>query len=288
MNRYAILVDAGYLYSASAAALTGDTHHPRSKVRVDYDHVAPFFQDYVASVLPGRELLRVLWFDGADNPGDSQQHLALGYRDNITVRLGAISKHGNQKGVDTLIVTDLVELAQNRAVADIFLVSGDDDLRVGVMIAKKYGVRIHLVGIEAPDKNVSNSLRQEVDTTRMLSTDHLAKLVSVKSSSAEILVGQIEDLSSSDTTNSLSPAAESGLTPTLADSAEIEGAVGLFCHHLTQDERSEIANLSSGLPSLIDSALLKGVARRIGRKLEADEKRKARSLVRAIITKPNS
>ena len=55
---------------------------------------------------------------------------------------------GEQKGVDSLIVTDMINLARNRAISDAVFVSGDEDLRVGVQQAQEFGVRVHLVGIK--------------------------------------------------------------------------------------------------------------------------------------------
>ncbi|HVY16952.1 MAG TPA: NYN domain-containing protein, partial [Rhodopila sp.] len=68
------------------------------------------------------------------------------------------------KGVDSLIVTDPVELARNRAMTDAVLVSGDEDVRIGVVLAQQFGVRVHLVGIHPARANQSPSLRQEADT----------------------------------------------------------------------------------------------------------------------------
>jgi uncharacterized LabA/DUF88 family protein len=49
------------------------------------------------------------------------------------VRLGFVNRAGEQKGVDSLIVTDMISPARNRAMADAVLRSGDEDLRVGVI-----------------------------------------------------------------------------------------------------------------------------------------------------------
>ncbi len=44
--------------------------------------------------------------------------------DDVKLRLGIISPSGQQKGVDSLIVTDLVELARNHAISDADVLSG--------------------------------------------------------------------------------------------------------------------------------------------------------------------
>ena len=47
----------------------------------------------------------------------------------VKVRLGLVNSYGQQKGVDSLIVTDMLTLARNRAMAHCVLLSGDEDLR---------------------------------------------------------------------------------------------------------------------------------------------------------------
>ena len=48
-------------------------------------------------------------------------------------------RDGRQKGVDSLIVTDLIELARNHAISDAVLLAGDEELRIGVQIAQSLG-----------------------------------------------------------------------------------------------------------------------------------------------------
>jgi hypothetical protein len=88
--------------------------------------------------------------------------------------LGSLNQQGQQKGVDALIVTDLITLARNRAMADAVLVTGDEDIRVGVQQAQELGVRVHLVGIEPARENQSGLLAQEADALRELSLAELA------------------------------------------------------------------------------------------------------------------
>lgn len=81
---------------------------------------------------------------------------------------------GEQKGVDSLIVTDMIALARNRAISDAVLVSGDEDLRVGVQQAQEFGVRVHLVGIRPSRGSQSLFLLQEADTTHEWSTGEVS------------------------------------------------------------------------------------------------------------------
>jgi hypothetical protein len=94
--------------------------------------------------------------------------------DDVKLRLGAISNYGKQKGVDSLIVADLIDLARNHAISDAVLLSGDEDTRIGVQIAQSFGVRVHLVGIKVPDGNQSPSLMRESDTTTVWCREDLS------------------------------------------------------------------------------------------------------------------
>ena len=51
-----------------------------------------------------------------------------------------MNSSGPAKGVDSLIVTDMITLARNGAMSDAVLLSGDEDLRVGVQQAQEFGV----------------------------------------------------------------------------------------------------------------------------------------------------
>jgi hypothetical protein len=110
-------------------------------------------------------LLRIYWYDGMRLGRPTPEQMALSDSANVKVRLGQVNAEGEQKGVDALIVTDMIDLARNRAMADAVLVSGDEDVRVGVVLAQQFGVRVHLLGIHPARANQSSSLQQEADTT---------------------------------------------------------------------------------------------------------------------------
>ncbi len=110
------------------------------------------------------KLLRVYWYDAPPNPGSLQgEQLVLANMDNVKLRLGFLNSSGQQKGVDSLIVTDLIELARRKAMTDALLLSGDEDVRVGVQFAQQYGVRVTLLGIHPARGSQSRLLRQEAD-----------------------------------------------------------------------------------------------------------------------------
>lgn len=132
-----------------------------------------------ASKSNGAQLLRIYWYDGLLGARPSIEQDELARTDNVKVRLGTVTA-GQQKGVDSLIVTDMIELARNHAITDAVLLSGDEDLRIGVQIAQSFGVRVHLVGIEPSRGNQSNLLRQEADTSSEWSRDEVKEFITGK------------------------------------------------------------------------------------------------------------
>ncbi len=56
----------------------------------------------------------------------------VGWSEDAKLRLGLVNTRGEQKGVESLIVTDLIELARNCAITDALILSGDEDIKIGV------------------------------------------------------------------------------------------------------------------------------------------------------------
>lgn len=162
MDRVAVFVDAGYLFAQGAIALCGEKL-TRGNVTLDYESVKAALRTFAEQV-SSLQLLRIYWYDGTSQ-GPTAQHIALAGRADVKVRLGFVNSLGKQKGVDSLIMTDMITLARNRAMAECVLLSGDEDLRVGVQQAQEHGVRVHLLGVKPAGSNQSIFLRQEADAT---------------------------------------------------------------------------------------------------------------------------
>ncbi len=162
LYRVAIFVDAGYLFAQGSIELCG-TKRARGEIALDHDAVTVKSKTFAeaASQLP---LLRIYWYDGTSQ-GPTSQHITLAEQTDVKVRLGLVNSQGQQKGVDSLIVTDMITLARNGAMAECVLLSGDEDLRVGVQQAQEYGVRVHLLGIRPARGSQSLFLLQEADVT---------------------------------------------------------------------------------------------------------------------------
>lgn len=177
MDRIAVFVDAGYLFAQGSVALCGQKQ-PRGGLILDHEKAAEAFEALAVQIskLP---LLRIYWYDGTST-GPSSQHLALAHLPRLKVRLGFVNSVGEQKGVDSLVVTDMINLARNRAMTDALLLSGDEDLRVGVQQAQECGVRVHLLGIKPSRGSQSLFLLQEADSTHEWDKSDLAPFLSVR------------------------------------------------------------------------------------------------------------
>jgi uncharacterized LabA/DUF88 family protein len=162
MDRVAVFVDAGYLFAQGAIAMFGKKLK-RVEMILDHSAVTAALRTF-AETHSNLRLLRIYWYDGTSQ-GPSSQHITLAELANVKVRLGFVNSSGQQKGVDSLIVTDMITLARNRAMAECVLLSGDEDLRVGVQLAQEYGVRVHLLGIKPARGSQSLFLLQEADAT---------------------------------------------------------------------------------------------------------------------------
>jgi len=110
-------------------------------------------------------------------PTDEQ--LLFGHQQGVKLRLGRLTT-GGQKGVDSRIVRDLIVLSRNRAVSTAYLVSGDEDVREGVVEAQEFGVSVVLVGIEPPptEQNQAPTLVREADDLIVLSRSECSKFIS--------------------------------------------------------------------------------------------------------------
>jgi len=110
MNRFVVMVDAGYLLRQAIEIVSNKA----STLRADLDITDPaglikalLAKSNATLNLSGKELLRVYWYDGVMANGFTPQQRALVNVDDVQFRAGTINGRGQQKGVDSLIVTDL-------------------------------------------------------------------------------------------------------------------------------------------------------------------------------------
>lgn len=161
-----MMVDAGYLLRQSIEIVSNRASNKRAELNIT--DPAGLVRALITKCkealdLADRELLRVYWYDGVMSNGLTQQQRSIIGLPDVHFRAGVVNASGQQKGVDSLIVTDLIELASNHAICDAALVTGDGDLAVGIEIAQKKGVRIAVIGFE--DLSVGVSHKQSFEIT---------------------------------------------------------------------------------------------------------------------------
>ena len=196
IRSYAIFVDAGYLVAAAGDVMLGTTN--RSDFRIDSARLVSALLSRAASNL-GDRLLRLYWFDAARDRVPTVEQRQIAALPHVKVRLGNLNRYGAQKGVDALIRTDIVALARHRAVSDIVLVAGDEDMVPGVEDAQAYGVRVHVWGVEPRyGTNQAERLIWEADTTDELAAAFFNGMITVAeprhARSGDYVAGPVRDL----------------------------------------------------------------------------------------------
>jgi uncharacterized LabA/DUF88 family protein len=176
-STHAIFVDAGYLYAASGRLVAGT--EDRRAFDLDAEGLIDALIDRARTIFADSRLLRVYWYDGARRRIHTAEQQSIAELPDVKVRLGNLNANNQQKGVDSLIRSDLESLARHRAISDAALLGGDEDLVSAVEAAQGYGARVHLWGIEAPEgRNQAEPLLWEVDSQRTLDLDFFKPYVS--------------------------------------------------------------------------------------------------------------
>ncbi len=266
--RVAAFVDAGYLYVAGAISLTGSQMN-RGDIWLKTQESIIKLKTSSSSLSGGAQLLRIYWYDGLMYGRRSSEQEILAKSDDVKLRLGTVTA-GRQKGVDSLIVTDLIELARNHAISDAVLLSGDEDLRIGVQIAQNFGVRVHLIGIAPSRGNQSNLLREEADTVTEWGKEEVAEILTA-------MPGVTED--------PLALTSQDGVGE--RDDTVFDDAVTAVVNSIEENDLANIARELAATPNFIpqhyDRRLLTASRRHLGRDLEDYEKRLVRQKFREAV-----
>ena len=183
MDRYALFLDAGYLYAEGGKLCCGTPS--RQDFMLDAENLNSMLRD-LAHARCGLVALRTYWYDGARDDVKTATHQEIAALPNVKLRLGGINQQGQQKGVDALIYRDLMTLARERAISDAFVLAGDEDLLEGVRTAQDQGVRVTVIGIATPggEYNQARELRFEADEVITLTLEALKPFFTVPSPSA--------------------------------------------------------------------------------------------------------
>lgn len=263
MQQFAIFVDAGYLCMAGGT-LVAQKPTTRRQVQLHIPEMLAALIKEGAELANNKPLLRVYWYDGC--PGGqrkSAEHSVIANQSDVKIRLGTINQEGRQKGVDTMLVLDLVELAQNRAISDAIIVGGDEDLRMGMLRAQALGVRVHLLGIDSlDDYNQSSDMIDDADRVTKWNRDQLLPLISV----------------APDTTAPAQPTVARTEPDTIDPNIEKAAQEAASRANLRDISLYWSAFNNRGLPGDIDGRLLASARGMIGRDLTGEEKRTLRAI----------
>ncbi|MCA2982692.1 NYN domain-containing protein [Gemmatimonas sp.] len=289
-----MLVDAGYLFQAGGQLISGGGRIPQHQLTLDI----PAFTALIRQTLTGignRPLLRIYWYDATPPGGLTRQHRLIADSPYLKLRLGYLNSNNQQKGVDPLLITDMITLARNHACDDMLLLAGDGDLVVGVTQAQEHGAQVHLLGIGASRGNQAPQLRQEVDECHYWDVSHVQSFltytppapaaVPVAAAPGTTVVaalsapgGSVAPLASP-APPSASPTSVLPLTPmTPAVLQQVAAAVELT---LTTTERAQILGaLTPGrVPGEVDRRLFGTAKQMLGAFLNESEKRLLRRLL---------
>lgn len=264
LDRSALFVDAGYLLAAGAMSCTGKP--ARADVECAYGLLVAALLQFVKSH-SGLSLLRAYWYDGAPDALPTADQLKVARMADVKLRLGRLVG-GRQKGVDSLIVRDLMTLARERAIATAYLLAGDEDLREGVVAAQDLGVRVVVLSFDPRFAVPANTLINESDEHVVLNADLWRPFFKTR---AEQLVIAVEVSDSSAAT--LSSGAPASPTPASASSDAVDvrpfyefgREYGARLAGATDPVAKEkVVQSAPRVPDHIDSDLLREAARQFG------------------------
>jgi len=292
MKRHAIFVDAGYVFAQGSVCLLGHTSKG-SRLKLDEVEIITQLKSLALGQSVDVQLLRVYWYDGARN-GPTLDHLTLANMQDVKLRLGSISSSGQQKEVDSLLVTDLIDLARNQSICDATVVTGDSDVRVAVQIAQSFGVRVHLIGLEPSRASQSLALRQEADTVHEITKADVSKFltypplpqgpfdIAAPATPINTAVAKVASLATIKT-----DASKGGEAKTLGQILE-EAMQKTLVLASSQDisRLNAVLAASSPIPQEYDRRLLGTCRTLLGRDLTGDERRQMRSFFKRKIQNP--
>jgi uncharacterized LabA/DUF88 family protein len=237
---YAIFIDAAFLWASAGELLFGTID--RARLSCNYESLVEAIVTRTGEQT-GRHLLRIYWYDGAVNKVPTPEQKRIGLLPTVKLRLGRIVG-GHQKGVDSLIVLDLLKLAGTGMVETIYLFSGDDDLTEGVREAQACGVRVVLLGAATAVPRQSEAMVLEADGVELWREEFWAPHFT--------LLPATENASTTDVER---------VTGATAEAIHTFGRVGYafasrWLEEAGDEERSRVMRSRPRIPSDVDARLL--------------------------------
>jgi uncharacterized LabA/DUF88 family protein len=142
----------------------------RSEITLDGDALVAHLRAMTDTMM----FLRAYVYDGAWSPGHPKrttqeaEHGALSATARLRLRLGSLRERDDglggfqQKGVDTLLVLDMLQMAQQGAYDVALLLAGDADFVEVVDAVQRLGRQVFLVG-PPETRSLSRALRDAAD-----------------------------------------------------------------------------------------------------------------------------
>ena len=248
MSRVAAFVDAGYFWVQCSQILFNDKRR-RGEIVLDVARMREKLLEVIRAEFPYASLLRVYWYDGLGSDGNpTEMHRRIYELDDFKVRYGTRNLEGKQKGIDGLLIADLIGLAQNHGITEALILSGDGDLAPGVAAAQTLGVRVHRLEMGGAEAS-SPALRAEVDRNVLWPRAEVESFVAP--------------------------------SPFRSESDEEDGqtAFGIGMELEKSGSAGDLLTLSS-IPAELDKHLLFSARTALGRKLSQAEKVALRALVK--------
>lgn len=285
MSRVAAFVDAGYFWVQCSQILFNDKR-ARGDILLDPVRMREKLLEVIRREFPRSSLLRIYWYDGLGTDGSpTDMHRRIHELDDFKVRYGTRNQEGKQKGIDGLLMADLIGLAQNRGITDALILSGDGDLTPGVAAAQTLGVRVHRLEMGGPDAS-SPSLRAEVDRNALWARSEVESFLRPNPSHPDAVEAG-EDAMAAVKANAreLEAYPDFGGDPVPAAGAaqdsgarreESEALLRNVARQFSRDMRDEgtadMIFVLPAIPSEIDKRLLFAARTALGRKLLPEEK----------------
>lgn len=166
-QRFAILVDAGYLVAAGVSEAFGESV---SRKFIRFKNPAEVMASLRAHCeqITGMSFLRTYWFDAIFGYGMTDEQDAIARQPMVKFRSGQMTYEGKQKRVDSKIIAELRQLSENRAVDGVVIISGDADIIDGVEEAQARGLLVHVLSVGDLDTSVSREFQRSADAAHSL------------------------------------------------------------------------------------------------------------------------
>lgn len=283
MSRVAAFVDAGYFWVQCSQILFNDKRR-RGEIMLDVTRMREKLLEVIRAEFPYASLLRIYWYDGLGTDGNpTDMHRRIYELDDFKVRYGTRNLEGKQKGIDGLLIADLIGLAQNHGITEALIVSGDGDLAPGVAAAQTLGVRVHRLEMGGAEAS-SPALRAEVDRNVLWARADVESFIApyVFRSDPEEEDGQtafgIGMEASADENHDAASRGERG-------ESLLRAVAERFVRDMEEHGTAESLLNLSAIPAEMDKRLLFSARTMFGRKLSQSEKVALRSLVKQCLHK---